>query len=169
MLPCTYYPHWRIESTASLPGPPAFPDGEALPDAIADRDGTKGSRNATQQHPIALLRSYRLRVVDGQQQYEHARIDEEIFTRLHRSSAVIADTTGARPNCFLELGYALGRGIPTIVTARSGSETPFDITTFSGLRWKRAGSLDERRQAFRQHWQATRTRPPLVRMEGLIP
>lgn len=112
---------------------------------------------------------YRLRVVDGQQQYEHARIDEEIFARLHRSSAVIADTTGARPNCFLELGYALGRGLPTIVTARSGSETPFDITTFSGLRWKRAGSTEERRQAFRQHWQATRTRPPLVRMEGLIP
>jgi hypothetical protein len=112
---------------------------------------------------------YRLCVVDGRHPQEHARVDEEIFTRLHRSSAVIADITAARPNCFLELGYALGRALPTVVTARAGSETPFDIATFSGLRWKQNGTVEERRRAFRQHWQATRTRRPLVKTEGLIP
>jgi hypothetical protein len=111
---------------------------------------------------------YRLTVIDGRQSYDHARIDEEIFAKLHRSSAVVADITGSRPNCFLELGYALGRGIPTIVTAREGSDTPFDIKTFAGLHWKTDGTADERRSAFREHWEAVRNRPPLVNVEELI-
>ena len=78
---------------------------------------------------------YRLVVVDGRQAYDHARIDEEIFAKLHRSSVVLADLTGARPNCFLELGYALGRGLPTMVMAQQGASLPFDITTLSGLHW----------------------------------
>ena len=112
---------------------------------------------------------YKLAFVDGDQPYEHARIDEEIFAKLHRSSVVIADITGLRPNCFLELGYALGRGLPTMLTGKKGSEHPFDLYTFSGLHWDPAGSTDERRRAFRKHWAAIRNRPPLVPMEPLIP
>ena len=112
---------------------------------------------------------YRLVVIDGRQAYEHARIDQEIFAKLHRSSVVVADITGSRPNCFLELGYALGRCLPTIVTARAGSATPFDITTLAGLHWKTDGTAEDRRSAFREHWNAVRNRPPLVNVEGLIP
>lgn len=111
---------------------------------------------------------YKLSVIDGRQPYEHARIDEEIFARLHRSSFVLADITGMRPNCFLELGYALGRGLPTLLMAKHGSSHPFDIHTFAGLHWKTMGSLDDRRKAFREHWTAVRNRPPLVSMEPLI-
>ncbi|MAD35261.1 MAG: hypothetical protein CMO30_08945 [Tistrella sp.] len=111
---------------------------------------------------------YRLLVIDGRQTYEHARIDQEIFARLHRSSLVIADITGARPNCFLELGYALGRGLPTMITAREGATLPFDITTFAGHHWKTNGSADDRRRAFREHWNAIRNRPTLVPVEPLI-
>lgn len=112
---------------------------------------------------------YRLIVIDGRQAYEKARIDEEIFAKLHRASVVVADITGSRPNCFLELGYALGRCLPTIVTARSGSTMPFDITTLAGLRWKAEGTAAERRRLFREYWDAVRDRPPLVKVEGLIP
>jgi hypothetical protein len=111
---------------------------------------------------------YRLVIVDGRQAYDHARIDQEIFAKLHRSSVVVADITGARPNCFLELGYALGRGLPTMVMAREGSSLPFDITTFSGLHWKTTGSAEDRRRMFREHWQAIRNRPSLVPTEPLI-
>jgi TIR- and PNP-associating SLOG family len=111
---------------------------------------------------------YRLVVIDGRQSYDHARIDQEIFAKLHRSSVVLADITGARPNCFLELGYALGRGLPTMVMAREGSSLPFDITTFSGLHWKTSGTAEDRRRAFREHWQAIRNRPSLVPAEPLI-
>lgn len=111
---------------------------------------------------------YRLVVIDGKQGYDHARIDQEIFAKLHRSSVVIADLTGERPNCFLELGYALGRGLPTMVTVREGTKLPFDVTTFSGLYWTPNGSVDERREAFRVHWKAIRNRPSLVPSEPLI-
>ena len=111
---------------------------------------------------------YRLIVIDGRQEYDHARIDQEIFAKLHRSSVVLADITGARPNCFLELGYALGRGLPTMVTAREGSSLPFDIATLSGLHWKTTGAAEDRRRAFREHWKAIRNRPPLVPAEPLI-
>lgn len=111
---------------------------------------------------------YRLVVIDGRQAYDHARIDHEIFAKLHRSSVVLVDITGARPNCFLELGYALGRGLPTMVMTREGSSLPFDITTFSGLHWKTTGSAEDRRRAFREHWQAIRNRPSLVPAEPLI-
>ena len=111
---------------------------------------------------------YRLVVVDGRQAYDHARIDEEIFAKLHRSSVVLADITGARLNCFLELGYALGRGLPTMVMAQRGASLPFDITTLSGLHWTTTGSTEDRRRAFREHWKAIRNRPPLVPTEPLI-
>ena len=111
---------------------------------------------------------YNMVVVDGRQQYEHARIDQEIFAKLHRSSVVLADLTGMRPNCFLELGYALGRCHPTMVMMKEGSTQPFDIYTLAGLHWKTSGSIEERRQAFRDHWVAIRDRPALVPTEPLI-
>lgn len=111
---------------------------------------------------------YKLTVVDGRQPYDHPRIDQEIFAKLHRSAVVIADITGMRPNCFLELGYALGRGLPTMLMAKEGSEHPFDIYTLSGLHWTTTGTVDERRRLFHEHWNAIRSRPPLVPMEPLI-
>ena len=111
---------------------------------------------------------YMLTVVDGRQPYENARIDQEIFAKLHRSSVVLADITGMRPNCFLELGYALGRELPTILMARKGSDLPFDVLTFAGLLWETSGTADDRRRAFREHWEAVKNRPPLVPAESLI-
>lgn len=111
---------------------------------------------------------YQFSVIDGVQAYHHARIDQEIFEKLHRSSLVIADMTGERPNCYLELGYALGRRLPTMVTARAGSETPFDLRTYSAHHWNTEDSMQTRQRAFREHWDAIQNRPPLVAAEGLI-
>ena len=95
--------------------------------------------------------------------------DESSSNRCVRlSSVVLADVTGARSNCFLELGYALGRGLPTMVMAREGGSLPFDITTLSGLHWSTKGSAEDRRRAFREHWKAIRNRAPLVPVEPLI-
>lgn len=109
---------------------------------------------------------YHMVVVDGRQKVEHARIDQEIFARLHRSWVVLADITGMRSNC--ELGYAFGRSLPTMLMVKEGASHPFDIHTFAGLHWKTAGTVDERRRAFREHWTAIQSRPPLVAAEPLI-
>ncbi len=111
---------------------------------------------------------FRLVVVDGTQAIEHSRIDQEIFTKLHRSRVVLADITGERPNCFLELGYALGRCLPTMVMAKAGTGHPFDIASVSALHWKTTGSIAERRAEFRTHWTAIQTRPTLVPTDPLI-
>ncbi|WP_020084792.1 hypothetical protein [Hyphomicrobium zavarzinii] len=111
---------------------------------------------------------FSMTVVDGEQPFEHGFFDQEIFAKLHRSSVVVADITGSRPNCFLELGYALGRCHPTMLTAKEGTFHPSDIQALGGLHWSATGTVDRRREAFRKHWNAIRTRPPLVPMEPLI-
>jgi hypothetical protein len=111
---------------------------------------------------------YKLTVVDGRQAYEHPRLDQEIFAKLHRSSVVLADITGMRPNCFVELGYALGRGLPTMLMMKEGGSQPFDVYTIACHRWKSSGLAEDRRREFRAHWGAIRSRPPIVPVEPLI-
>lgn len=111
---------------------------------------------------------FKLTVVDGKQAVEKSRIDADIFAKLHRSQVVIADMTGERPNCFIELGYALGRNLPTIVTAKDGCSLPFDIKTFAGFIWKEGGSIQERRTALKEHWNSVLSRPAIVDDEPLI-
>ena len=108
-------------------------------------------------------------LIDGKQPYEHARVDEDIFQKLHRSSFVIADLTGSRANCFLELGYALGRSLQTMVTAKVGTKHPFDITTLAAHHWETGGTQDARITALREHWKSIEKRPPLVSESPLIP
>lgn len=112
---------------------------------------------------------YKMAVVDGRQPLEYPRMDQEIFAKLHRSSVVLCDLTGQRPNCFLELGYALGRGLPTMVMAMEGEQLPFDLGTFAGFFWNPDDPAEAQRRKFMDHWNAIQTRPPLVPSAPLIP
>ena len=112
---------------------------------------------------------FKLTIVDGKSGYDYPRIDQEIFARLHKSGVVIADITGARPNCFIELGYGLGRCHPTLLTAKSGTENPFDTYTIPGHFWQAGGTVNDRRKAFRDYWTSAVGRPPLVASDPLIP
>jgi hypothetical protein len=112
---------------------------------------------------------YRLVTINRKHVNEYARIDEEIFTQLHHSSAVVADITGGRPNCFIELGYALGRSIPTIMTGRKGSENPFDTNSIAGHFWKTDIPHADRQAEFLEHWMMNINRPPLVKQNLLVP
>jgi hypothetical protein len=157
-----------IELLEALEPPKAFVVRLLNPDH-ADYIAVQDFFDAVVQPVIEGDLGYKLTVIDGKQAYEHPRIDQEIFAKLHRSNVVIADITGSRPNCLLELGYALGRGLPTTLTAKEGSSHPFDVYTLSGFHWKTTGGAAERRRLFREHWDAIRTRPPLVPVEPLIP
>ncbi|MCK1513745.1 hypothetical protein IVB22_14425 [Bradyrhizobium sp. 190] len=156
-----------VELLESLERPKAFAVRLLNPD-LPDYADVQNFFDTVVQPVVEGELGYHLVVIDGRQAYEYSRIDQEIFAKLHRSSVVLADITGARPNCFLELGYALGRGLPTMVMVLEGASLPFDITTFSGLHWKTSGTVDDRRRAFREHWQAIRNRPSLVPAEPLI-
>jgi hypothetical protein len=54
-----------------------------------------------------------------------------LISRPEITCITIVDITGLRPNCFIELGYGLGRGNRVIVTAKSGTTLPFDQQAIS--------------------------------------
>ena len=111
---------------------------------------------------------YRIAVVDGSQPLDKPTIQQDIFEKLHHCQLVLVDLTGLRPNCLIELGYALGRGLPTLVFAREGQSIPFDIQGVPIYFWRSDDSVEKRRTDFRRYWNANIRRPPLVATEGLI-
>jgi hypothetical protein len=110
-----------------------------------------------------VLAEAELYVVDlGRDPQERAWMNAEIFEELHTADTVIVDLTGQRPNCFLELGYALGRGHRTIITARKGEAMPFDTDKLPWHFWEATTDRDAEREALREHIRRFGTRAPLV-------
>jgi hypothetical protein len=76
------------------------------------------------------------------------RVDEVVFTgdildlikrRIGKASLVIADLTTANPNVYLEVGYAWGLGIPTVLIVQDFEELKFSLKgqkciIYSGIR-----------------------------------
>ncbi|HYU24095.1 MAG TPA: hypothetical protein VEO74_02750, partial [Thermoanaerobaculia bacterium] len=78
------------------------------------------------------------------------------------AAAVVVDVTGLRPNCFIELGYALGREHRTIVSAQHGTILPFDEQAIPTHFWGVGGSFDEQREKLQTFWAKNIDRDPLV-------
>ena len=84
----------------------------------------------------------------------------EILFFIEEAEILVADLTNERPNCYLEVGYALGIGKPTnlILTARAdhdahdadhvrgGPRVHFDVAGFDILFWRLAALSDFRRE-----------------------
>jgi hypothetical protein len=85
-----------------------------------------------------------------------------IFENLHFASVAVIDLTSERPNCFTELGYALGRNVKVIMTAEEGTILPFDSHDIPCFFWKHGIDNSERRKALRAFWQKYIDRRPLV-------
>jgi hypothetical protein len=72
-----------------------------------------------------------------------SRILPEILGRIRRASFTIVDLTDLRPNVFYELGYADGLGGKVIVTAKRGTELPFDVKDIPTILWDSYEDLAE--------------------------
>jgi hypothetical protein len=103
------------------------------------------------------------RVEVGTDRAEHAFINAEIFQNLHHAALAIVDITGTRPNCFIELGYALGRATRVLVTAEEGTVLPFDQQMIPCFFWREADGNAERQAKLVEFWTKYVDRPPLVR------
>jgi hypothetical protein len=88
-------------------------------------------------------------------------LNVEIFERLHFSSMAVVDLTALRPNCLVELGYALGRGANVILTARDGTRLPFDTAAIPCHFWRDSDEVSI--QDFRKFWETHVNRGPLVK------
>lgn len=91
-----------------------------------------------------------------------AFVNVGIFRALHYSDFVLVDLTGSRPNCFIELGYALGRALPYVITCEEGTVLPFDPDAIQRLEWQHGLPTPDRRNALRQHIESHVDRRPLV-------
>ena len=111
---------------------------------------------------------YKMVAVDGSQPYDSPTIQQDIFEKLHRSRLALVDLAEIRPNCLIELGYALGRGVPTMVLAQEGEDAPFDVQGIPIYYWKHDVPVEELQKQFREHWNANIHRPPLVPEEALV-
>jgi len=80
------------------------------------------------------------------------RLDLQTFTgdivtemkkRIVESHGVIGLVNGHNPNVFLEIGFALAYGKPTILVAKEGVELPFDLRSHRCVRYKNISQLRE--------------------------
>lgn len=80
------------------------------------------------------------------------RVDQAAFTghildqikeRIDTAAVVIADLTTANPNVYLEVGYAWGRGRPTILLVQSAEELKFDVASQKCLIYERIIDLTQ--------------------------
>ncbi len=92
--------------------------------------------------PVVEERGFQ-RLEVGTDPQRHGFINTEIFRELHFAPITIADMTGQRPNCAIELGYALGRGHMIILTARHSEKLPFDVDKLPFLFWSREESAQD--------------------------
>ena len=88
-------------------------------------------------------------------------LDMEIFRQLGGAAVAVVDLTDMRPNCLLELGYALGKETPSIVTAKAGTSLPFDVHAVPCCFWDPTTPNAERIRELREFWETNVARPSL--------
>jgi hypothetical protein len=81
------------------------------------------------------------------------RVDKDTFTgevlsrireRISAAVAVVADLTNANPNVYLELGFAWGRGVPTILLIQDTEQLKFDVRGQRCLQYSSIRMLEEK-------------------------
>jgi hypothetical protein len=65
-----------------------------------------------------------------------------IKQQISGARVVVADLTGENPNVYLEVGYAWGVGVPTVLVCRAGTQLKFDIYTQKCLFYGRIQDLE---------------------------
>jgi len=73
-----------------------------------------------------------------------SRIVPEILDGIRGSAFVMADVSEGSENVFYEIGFAEGLGRPVIVTAKKGTELPFDIADVPVEFWSDQEDLKEK-------------------------
>lgn len=69
---------------------------------------------------------------------------DTVKEKIRKSKLVIADLTTANPNVYLEVGYAWGIGVPTVLLIQDEKELKFDVRGQRCLVYKRIKDLEEK-------------------------
>ena len=114
--------------------------------------------------------NYKLVTIDEKYEQTESFIVSEIFQKIHHSSLVIADFTVQRPNCFLELGYALRNQNPVMLTKQKDSkDLPFDIAPYPYHAWNLGNERTLESKKLVSYFNKIRNIQPLVSDKVIIP
>jgi hypothetical protein len=81
------------------------------------------------------------------------RIDREVFTgsipdrikaKIRSATLVVAELTDANPNVYLEVGFAWGAGIPTVLLCHDASDLKFDVQSERCIGYSNIRHLERR-------------------------
>jgi hypothetical protein len=98
----------------------------------------------------------------GMHKPEDPFMNVEIFKLLHRAALVIVDLSGVRPNCMMELGYALGRRRRYLLSAIKGTHLPFDPDKIPTYFWCPDLDRESRISQYRDRFETYSEPQPLV-------
>ena len=104
----------------------------------------------------------------GIQRSDDAWMNVEIFESLHKAAIIVVDLTGLRPNCFIELGYALGRPSKVILTAKKGTILPFDTKMYECCFWDPEKPRELTAKKLKDYFERNFNRPPVVRIKDAL-
>jgi hypothetical protein len=68
---------------------------------------------------------------------------EQVKMRIENAEIVIADLTGSNPNVYLEVGYAWGKGRPTVLVANKKDDLKFDVRGQKCLKYQSIKDLEK--------------------------
>jgi len=75
---------------------------------------------------------------------DSGKISDQILETIAESKYVIADLSGARPNCYYEAGFAHALGKEIILTIRDGEAAHFDLQGHRFIQWKTESELKKK-------------------------
>jgi len=111
--------------------------------------------------PFVLNMGYTPKEI-GKSKNKEGFLNLEIFKGIKKSAIIIADMTGLRPNCCMELGYALGLNRRVILTAMSGTKLIFDADQIPCFFWNPEHPIEKTIVELKTFWEQNIDRGPLV-------
>lgn len=83
-----------------------------------------------------VVKKYGLTCIRVDEIPDSGKISDQILETIAESKYVIADLSGARPNCYYEAGFAHALGKEIILTIRDGESAHFDLQGHRFIQWK---------------------------------
>jgi hypothetical protein len=75
---------------------------------------------------------------------DSGKISDQILEAIAESKYIIADLSGARPNCYYEAGFAHALGKEIILVIREGEAAHFDLQGHRFIQWKTESDLKKK-------------------------
>jgi hypothetical protein len=72
------------------------------------------------------------------------KITDQILDAIAASEIVLADLTGAQPNCYYETGFAMAAGKELILTISGNTDPHFDLAGYRFIKWNTEQQLRDK-------------------------